>query len=77
MASVEELCDRVLMINQGQAVLYGPVTEVKQRYRDNSLFIDWDGSHDQIQGINRWEDRGRYWEAFWPMALQGKVSSDR
>jgi ABC-2 type transport system ATP-binding protein len=64
MASVEELCDRVLMINQGQAVLYGPVTEVKQRYRNNSLFIDWDGPHDQILGINRWEDRGRYWEAF-------------
>ena len=64
MASVEELCDRVLMLNHGQAVLYGPVSEVKQRYRNNSLFIDWDGPHDLIKGINRWEDRGRYWEAF-------------
>ena len=64
MASVEELCNRVLMLNHGQAVLYGPVTEVKQRYRNNSLFIDWDGPQDQIQGINRWEDRGRYREAF-------------
>jgi ABC-2 type transport system ATP-binding protein len=64
MASVEELCDRILMINQGKAVLYGPVAEVKQRYRNNSIFIDWDGPHDQIQGVNRWEDRGRYWEAF-------------
>ena len=64
MASVEELCDRILMINRGQSVLYGSVTEVKERYRSNSLFIDWDGPRDQIQGVNRWEDRRRYWEAF-------------
>ena len=64
MATVEELCDRILMISQGRSVLYGPVTEVKERYRDNSLFVDWDGPRDQIQGVSRWEDRGRYCEAF-------------
>jgi ABC-2 type transport system ATP-binding protein len=43
MNTVEELCDRVLMINQGRAVLHGPVVDVKHRYRNNSLFIAWDG----------------------------------
>ena len=64
MGSVEELCDRVLMINRGRAVLYGPVAEVKERYRNNSLFIDWDGPQDRVQGIASWTDHGPYWEAF-------------
>ena len=64
MGSVEELCDRVLMVNHGRAVLYGQVAEVKERYRNNSLFIDWDGPHDRVAGVAHWEDRGPYWEAF-------------
>ena len=64
MASIEELCDRVLMINQGQAVLYGSVEEVKQRYRNNSLFIEWDGPRDQVRGVTHWENHGPYWEAY-------------
>ncbi|MFQ5794456.1 MAG: ABC transporter ATP-binding protein [Candidatus Bipolaricaulia bacterium] len=64
MNAVEELCDQVLMINRGQTVLYGPVTEVKQRYRNNSLFIVWDGPRDEVSEVVRWEDRGLYWEAF-------------
>ena len=64
MANVEELCDQVLMINHGRDVLHGPVTEVKERYRNNSLFISWDGPRHQVRGAARWEDRGRYWEAF-------------
>ena len=64
MNTVEELCERVLMINRGRAVLYGPVMEVKQQYRNNSLFISWDGPRDNVKGVARWDDRGPYWEAF-------------
>ena len=31
MNQVEELCDRVLMINEGRAVLYGDLKEIKSR----------------------------------------------
>ena len=72
MNTVEELCDRVLMINRGRTVLDGTVTEVKQHFRNNSLFIDWDGLRHQVSGITRWEDRGPYWEAF----LAGGVSPE-
>ena len=64
MSNVEELCDRVLMINHGQSVLYGPVGEVKERYRNNSLFIQWDGPRDSVAAVERWENRDTYWEAF-------------
>lgn len=29
---VEELCDRIFMINEGRQVLYGPLTEIKQKH---------------------------------------------
>ena len=64
MASVEELCDRVMMVHQGRAVLYGPVDDVKERFRNNSLFIQWDGPRDSIRGVASWQDLGPYWEAF-------------
>jgi ABC-type uncharacterized transport system ATPase subunit len=37
---------------------------VKERYRNNSLFIDWDGARDRVKGIERWEERRPYWEAY-------------
>ena len=64
MASVEELCDRVMMIDRGRAVLHGPVDEVKERFRNNSLYVQWDGLRNRIQGVAKWQDRGPYWEAF-------------
>jgi len=39
MSDVEELCDRVLMINKGRVVLYGDLAEIKSRYRNNSIFV--------------------------------------
>ncbi|MDA1188586.1 MAG: ATP-binding cassette domain-containing protein [Chloroflexi bacterium] len=64
MNNVEELCDRVLMINHGRAVLYGPVSEVKQGYRNNSVFVAWDGPRERVRGVSRWEDRGQTVEAY-------------
>ena len=43
MDQVEELCDRVLMINAGQAVLSGTLSEVKSQYTRNALRITWRG----------------------------------
>ncbi len=64
MNNVEELCDRVLMINHGKAVLYGSVFEIKERYRNNSLFIRWDGPLDSMISVDRWVLRDGYFEVF-------------
>ena len=64
MSNVEELCDRVLMIDHGQSVLYGPVDDVKERYRNNSLFIRWNGPLKSVAAVERWELRDGYFEAF-------------
>ncbi len=51
MNQVEELCDRILMINNGQAVLYGDLSEIKSRYRGNSILLDCIGEMGEIPGV--------------------------
>lgn len=51
MNQIEELCDRVLMIDHGKAVLYGNLREIKARYRSNSVIVDLDGELGQIPGV--------------------------
>ena len=51
MNEVEELCDRIFMINNGRAVLYGNLKEIKSKYRSNSIIIDFEGELGQIPGV--------------------------
>jgi ABC-2 type transport system ATP-binding protein len=51
MNQVEELCDRILMIDDGRAVLYGNLTEIKSKYRSNSVIIDSEVDLGQIPGV--------------------------
>jgi ABC-2 type transport system ATP-binding protein len=36
---VEVLCDRILLINRGQSVLYGPLAEIKRDYAPNAVRV--------------------------------------
>jgi ABC-2 type transport system ATP-binding protein len=51
MGQVEELCDRILMINNGQDVLYGDLSEIKARYRGNSVLLDFKGELGEVPGV--------------------------
>ena len=51
MNQVEELCDRILMVNNGRGVLYGDLAEIKSRYKGNSVFIDYKGEVGEIPGV--------------------------
>jgi ABC-2 type transport system ATP-binding protein len=51
MNQVEELCDRILMVNKGRSVLYGNLKEIKAEYRNNSIFVDFQGELGEIPGV--------------------------
>jgi len=70
MNDIEELCDRVLMIDHGQRVLYGGLTEVKSKYRSNSLILEYQGTLGPIRGISRMQEHGKYLE----LILDGSAS---
>ncbi|MFC1925552.1 ABC transporter ATP-binding protein [Chloroflexota bacterium] len=64
MNDVEELCDRILMINKGHAMLYGSLAEIKSRYRNNSIFLECDRLLEEIPGVVGSKDHGMYIELF-------------
>ena len=39
MASVEELCDNIMLINKGEKILEGSVYQIKQDFKDNSFEV--------------------------------------
>jgi ABC-2 type transport system ATP-binding protein len=51
MNQVEELCDRILMINRGRAVLYGDLVKIKSKYQDNAVLLDYKGELGDIPGV--------------------------
>jgi ABC-2 type transport system ATP-binding protein len=51
MNKVEELCDRVLMINRGRTVLYGGLKEIRADFRRNSVQVAADGELGDLPGV--------------------------
>jgi len=51
MNQVEELCDRVLMINHGREVLYGDLTEIKGGFKRHSVLVDVEGAIGSLKGV--------------------------
>ncbi len=62
MNEVEELCDRVFMINEGRGVLYGELAEIKSRYSNNSIFLKCDRLPDKLSGVVGNKDKRKYTE---------------
>ena len=46
MASVEEICDEIALINHGKVVLNGEINEVRRRFRQNLFHISVEGDID-------------------------------
>lgn len=53
MEDVEELCERVLMLYHGDRVLYGQLRQIKERYRENAILLDYDGQLGHLHGVER------------------------
>jgi len=62
MNQVEELCDRILMIDNGQSVLYGKLADIKKKYRNNSVIVDFEGEIGILKGVANSQQEGRYTE---------------
>jgi len=51
MNQVEELCDRVLMINHGSEVLYGDLKDIKSRFKKHSVQVNVEGEISDLPGV--------------------------
>jgi ABC-2 type transport system ATP-binding protein len=64
MNQVEALCDRILLINRGQAVLYGPLAEIKRRYAPNTVRLRSPQPPGSLPGIVKVEEHDRVYELY-------------
>jgi len=55
MNQVEALCDRILLIDHGRAVLYGPLKEIKARYAPHAVRLRGEGLPTDPPGVQRME----------------------
>jgi ABC-2 type transport system ATP-binding protein len=62
MNQVEEMCDRILLINQGRAVLYGRLDEIKDRYAEHAVLLECDTLPGILDGVQRVEQRNHTFE---------------
>ncbi len=44
MEQVEEICDKIVLINKGKNVLFGGVADIKQQFKEHIFRIDFEGS---------------------------------
>lgn len=51
MHQVEELCDRILLIDDGSNVLYGKLSEIQKSFSGHEVLLRVDGSIPQIAGV--------------------------
>ncbi|MFO8035602.1 MAG: ATP-binding cassette domain-containing protein [Anaerolineales bacterium] len=57
MHQVEEMCSRILLINRGEGVLYGPLEEIRSQFRSNAVEVDLQGQLDDVDGVEQLSPR--------------------
>ena len=53
MRQVEELCDRIILVNQGQSVLYGNLNEIRRRFSGHAVLIRAGGELPRLPGVKQ------------------------
>jgi ABC-2 type transport system ATP-binding protein len=51
MASVEELCDHITLINNGKAMIEGRTEQIRRGYRQNLVNIEFSGQREEVEKI--------------------------
>jgi ABC-2 type transport system ATP-binding protein len=52
---VEELCDRIVLIDHGRVLLYGKVAEVRRQFAGNALLVQVQGELPDLPGVGNRE----------------------
>ena len=78
MNEVEELCDRIFMINRGKSVLYGELAEIKSKFRNNSIVLEYEGHLPHLELVATKHDYVDHTELFFdtttsPQAILEKL----
>jgi ABC-2 type transport system ATP-binding protein len=62
MNQVEAMCHRILLIDHGKVVLYGPLDEIKARYAEHAVVLECDALPEGLVGVQRVEQHNHTYE---------------
>ena len=51
MHQVEEMCDRILLVNHGRVVLYGNLDDIRHQYSGHAVLVRTEGDLPTIPGV--------------------------
>ena len=60
MEAAEKLCDDILLINQGEKVLYGSLQEIKKTYGSNTIQLEYSGDAKYLNTLSEIESLNAY-----------------
>jgi len=66
MHQVEALCDRIVLIDEGQTVLYGRVDQIKRNFAGNAIVVEGQGDFTGLPGVLE----ARQQNGAWQMSLE-------
>jgi ABC-2 type transport system ATP-binding protein len=69
MNQVEEMCDRILLINRGRGVLYGSLSEIKDRYAEHAVILECDPPPEGLIGVQRVDQHNHAYELILEQAI--------
>ncbi|MGT2756457.1 ABC transporter ATP-binding protein [Streptococcus ovuberis] len=69
MTNVEELCDEVVMIRDGQVVVDGPIQEVRNSFGKTRLFVASDWSREALESLPHVTHVSRTNQGLWRLIL--------
>ena len=52
---VEELCDRIVLIDHGKVMIYGGLEEIRRRFSSHAVMVKAEGPLPELQGVERVE----------------------
>ena len=52
MEKAEQLCDEIFLINGGKGVLDGTLTEIKEKFSENEIFLEFEGDPGFIKNLS-------------------------
>ena len=72
MEQVEEICEDIVLINNGKNILEGPVDDIKQTYKDNLFRFKYEGTLPEhlLENVSVQSQNGEYLTTQMPSALE-------
>lgn len=52
MEHAEKICERILLVNKGKEVVYGPMADIKARYGRNAVQLEFDGDGSFVKDLD-------------------------